>query len=382
MSAQRTEPRFLSISNQTGAISKTNGRSNGLTEKSNVSESDSIALVLPEEVLCKIFRYLNNKLTKKVLSEVCHEWRKIIRSDVVLSGSLLLKVSLPLHDLSWLLTEWPKLHQFEVPHEMLEVLSNVDMRHQIIGHQMLKKIIVAQPESGALKLQGMPAWVHISKFCYDPHQKESAITAENTKDLVLELYTAHDTLEYGNDQEKLELKREYDNKIAKTILTLECMTINYGPCMIEEQVIPFVRELQFSQNLKMLILSFQCLWNYGNIIEGKLFETIAENCVSIRSLVIDIVPEDGDWDDSPSVFEVEDLGWITSFERLEKLTIKGNVSSMEGRYITRSWHDVLKEKCFFCKKMLNLKEFNLYGGGAFAETPFLIGLHEAFKRFQ
>jgi hypothetical protein len=143
MSAQRTEPRFLSISNQTGAIPKTNGRSNGLTKKSNVSESDSIALVLPEEVLCKIFRYLNNNLTKNVLSEVCHEWRKIIRSDVVLSGSLLLKVSLPLHDLSRLLTEWPKLHQFEVPFEMLEVLSNMDMRHQIIGHQMLKKIIVA-----------------------------------------------------------------------------------------------------------------------------------------------------------------------------------------------------------------------------------------------
>ena len=143
MSAQRTEPRFLSISNQTGAIPKTNGRSNGLTKKSNVSESDSIALVLPEEVLCKIFRYLNNKSTKKVLSVVCHEWRKIIRSDVVLSGSLLLKVSLPLHDLSRLLIEWPKLHQFEVPFEMLEVLSNMDMRHQIIGHQMLKKIIVA-----------------------------------------------------------------------------------------------------------------------------------------------------------------------------------------------------------------------------------------------
>jgi hypothetical protein len=201
----------------------------------------------------------------------------------------------------------------------LEVLSNVDMRHQIIGHQMLRKIIVAQPESGALELQGMPAWVHISKFLYDPLKKDSVITAENTKDLVLELYTAHDTLEYGNDQEKLELKREYDNEIAKTMLALGCMTINYGPYMIEEQVIPFVRELQFSKNLKMLILSFQCLWNCGNIIEGKLFETIAENCVSIRSLVIDIVPEDGDWDDSPSVFEVEDLGWITSFEGLEKL---------------------------------------------------------------
>ena len=158
-------PRLLLISNQTGAIPKTNGRSNSLTEKSNLLESDSIALVLPEEVLCKIFRYLNNKLTKKVLSEVCHEWRKIIRSDVVLSGSLLLKVtSLPLNDLSTLLTEWPKLHQFEVPFEMLEVLSNVDMRRQIIGHQMLRKIIVVQPTSGALELQGMPAWAHISKF--------------------------------------------------------------------------------------------------------------------------------------------------------------------------------------------------------------------------
>ena len=94
--------------------------------------------------------------------------------------------------------------------------------------------------------------------------------------------------------------------------------------------------------------------------------------------MIDIAPEDGDWDDSHSVFEVEDLGWITSFERLEKLTIKGNVSSMEGRYVTTSWHKALKEKCFFCKKMLNLKEFNLYGGGAFAQTPFLTRLHEAF----
>ena len=43
-----------------------------------------------------------------------------------------------------------------------------------------------------------------------------------------------------------------------------------------------------------------------------------------------------------------------------------------------SWHDILKEKCFFCKKMLNLKEFILDGGGAFADTTFLTRLHEAF----
>ena len=97
-------------------------------------------------------------------------------------------------------------------------------------------------------------------------------------------------------------------------------------------------------------------------------------------MVIDILPEDGgDWDDFPDIFEVGDLGWITSFERLEKLTIKGNVSSIsETGMFKTTWHGVLKEKCFFCKKMLNLKELNLYGGGAFAETPFLTRLHEAF----
>ena len=84
------------------------GKLSDLTKK--VSESDSIALVLPEEVWCKIFRYLNNKSTKKVISSVCHGWRTIIRSDAVLSGSLSLKVScLPIQDLSRLLTEWPKL---------------------------------------------------------------------------------------------------------------------------------------------------------------------------------------------------------------------------------------------------------------------------------
>ena len=285
MSAQRTEPRFLSISNETGAIPKTKGRSNGLTEKFNVSESDSIALVLPEEVLCKIFRYLNNKLTKKVLSEVCHEWRKIIRSDVVLSGSLLLKVtSLPINDLSTLLTEWPKLHQFEVPFEMLEVLSNVDMRHQIIGHQMLRKIIVVQPTSGALELQGMPAWAQISKFWFDPHEKDSVIIAGNIKDLVLELESFEDkrfhrefptSFAKCKDQGCLcsrmrcERKisdddREYDNEIAKSMLSLECMTINYALYMIEEQVIPFIRGLQFSQNLKMLILYIP-IQQYHNI---------------------------------------------------------------------------------------------------------------------
>ena len=48
----------------------------------------------------------------------------------------------------------------------------------------------------------------------------------------------------------------YDNKVAKTMIELECMKINYAPYMIKEQVIPFVRELQFAQNLKMLILRF------------------------------------------------------------------------------------------------------------------------------
>ena len=253
MSAQRTEPRSLSISNQTGAKPKTKRRSNDLNTKSKISKSDSILLVFPEEVWCKIFRYLNNNSEKKVISLVCHEWRKIIRSDAILSGSLLLKVSLPLHDLSRLLTEWPKLHQFEVPSEMLEVLSNMDMCHQIIGHQMLRKIIVAQPESGALELQGMPAWAHISKFWFDPLGKGSVIAAENIKDLVLELFTA-----WGNgDMDNLEVERVYDKEIAKAMIALECLTINYGPCMIEEQVIPFVRELQFSPNLKMLIINFQ-----------------------------------------------------------------------------------------------------------------------------
>ena len=182
----------------------------------------------------------------------------MVRSDAVLSGSLSLKVSsLPLQDLSRLLTEWPKLHQLEVPFEILEVLSNVDMR----GNKMLRKIIVAQPKSGALELQGMPAWARISKFCYDPHRKDSVIAAENTKDLVLELKASHDTFEYGDDrpghdQKRRDLERVYDNEIAKTMLELECMKINYAPYMIKEQVIPFVRELQSAQNLKILILRF------------------------------------------------------------------------------------------------------------------------------
>ena len=183
----------------------------------------------------------------------------MIRSDAILSGSFSLKVSsLPLQDLSRLLTEWPKLHQLEVPFEILEVLSNVDIR----GNKMLRKIIVAQPNSGALKLQGMPAWARISKFCYDPHRKDSVIAAENTKDLVLELKASHDTLEYDDSddddhvQDKRDLERVYDNEIAKTMLELECMKINYAPYMIIEQVIPFVRELQSAQNLKMLILRF------------------------------------------------------------------------------------------------------------------------------
>jgi hypothetical protein len=171
-----------------------------------------------------------------------------------------------------LLTKWPKLHQFEVPFEMLEVLSNVDMYHQIIGHQMLKKIIVAHPKSGPLELEGMPIWARISKFLYDPHKKDSIVAAENTKDLVLELEDFEErkmSREMPTSFAKCKNRgclcgrsrcrdsddhREYDNEIAKTMLELECMTINYGSYLIEEQVIPFVRELQFSQNLKTLIL--------------------------------------------------------------------------------------------------------------------------------
>ena len=40
------------------------------------------------------------------------------------------------------------------------------------------------------------------------------------------------------------------------MLESEGMKINYAPYMIKEQVIPFVRELQSAQNLKMLILRF------------------------------------------------------------------------------------------------------------------------------
>ena len=111
---------------------------------------------------------------------------------------------------------------------------------------------------------------------------------------------------------------------------------------------------------------------------SNLFETIAENCLSIRSLVIDFLPEDYDDGEPIDDIEVKDLGWITSFERLEKLTIKCNVSSrMSG-----SWHGVLKEKCFFCKKMLNLKEFILHGSGAFTDATFLTQLSEAFPQLE
>ena len=197
----------------------------------------------------------------------------------------MLKVtSLPLHDLSRLLTEWPKLHQFEVPFEMLEVLSTVDMRHQIIDHQMLRKITVVQPESGARELQGMPAWARISKFWFDPHEKDSVIIAKSIKDLVLELESFEEKRFYrdfptsfakckdqgclcGRDRCERKISeddREYDNEIAKSMISLECMTINYADYMIEEQVIPFARGLQFSQNLKMLIL-YVPIQQYHNI---------------------------------------------------------------------------------------------------------------------
>ena len=110
---------------------------------------------------------------------------------------------------------------------------------------------------------------------------------------------------------------------------------------------------------------------------SNLFETIAENCLSIRSLVIDFLPDDDVDDDDIDGIEVKDLGWITSFERLEKLTIKCNVSLMSG-----SWHGELKEKCFFCKKMVNLKEFILHGSGAFTDTTFLTQLHKAFPQLE
>ena len=98
--------------------------------------------------------------------------------------------------------------------------------------------------------------------------------------------------------------------------------------------------------------------------------------------MIDIQADlDFDYDDVPDYIEVADLGWITSFERLEKLTIKCNVHfpSMAG---VSSWHDILKEKCFFCKKMVNLKEFILHGSGAFTNATFLTQLSEAFPQLE
>ena len=56
MSAQRTEPKLLSIFNQTGAmniaIPKTNERSNDLNKKSKVSESDSKGQLISEWNFC------------------------------------------------------------------------------------------------------------------------------------------------------------------------------------------------------------------------------------------------------------------------------------------------------------------------------------------
>ena len=62
-------------------------------------------------------------------------------------------------------------------------------------------------------------------------------------------------------------------------------------------------------------------------------------------MVIDIQPEDYlDYDDIGSKIDVESLGWITSFDRLEKLTIKctlhGN-GHTSMRELETSWHDVL-----------------------------------------
>ena len=99
--------------------------------------------------------------------------------------------------------------------------------------------------------------------------------------------------------------------------------------------------MQIESRVWFMMTDFCYLLLFPNIIFwilllyfSELFETIAKNCVSIRSLEIDIQADDCfDYDDVPDYIEVADLGWITSFERLEKLTIKCNVHfpSMAGK---------------------------------------------------
>ena len=311
-----------------------------------------MANVTPKEIWVEIWSLVDFRTLQKSCTLVCKDWFGGIRGSASLSSQMALNNrQKSLEEINRVLSHWEKLRIVRMSSEM----SSVELL-QLATHPSLEKIIF-------LKEYELGLWGKVTKVCFDLKNKSSETTCiENVVELhLLDFFEGWHwqtvRMEVHNEVRQPFLKRfkTEDNSlepIARMMLNLETLYIfdDLGYDEIEPD------------KMKYFARFFHGLQNCKNLTELNLstpFGAYADYTPNIKKLKANGTLE----------FNLEDLNWITKFEKLEILRLE-----MLRWWVKKADIEDFTRKMF--GKLTHLKRLELDDCSLMYEPDFLMNIHE------
>ena len=225
--------------------------------------TNSISIeIIPKEVLCIIFSYLDRKSVKNVTA-TCKLWFEIIRGDskrsshVCLSCMSLHELDTRIADLDFTLSRWPVLKTIEfrgyyysyIYYMGISVLNKIlKYTRRLVNSEdcpSLEKIIVTDSYNLGRVFPQLPNFGTIEEFTFSPTaEMNRQIQIEHITNLNLEFYLEGDEGKKVSDGLKL---------IGESACNLEEITITFKSCFEEQHMIESFK-VEFCQMLKQMTL--------------------------------------------------------------------------------------------------------------------------------
>ena len=217
--------------------------------------------IIPKEVLCIIFSYLDRKSVKNVTA-TCKIWFEIIRGDskrsshVCLSCMSLHELDTRITDLDFTLSRWPVLKTIEFRGYYYSYLSvGISVLNKILKFSRriansedcpsLEKIIVTDSYCLGRVFPQLPNFGTIEEFTFSP-------TAEMNRQIQIEHITNLDLVFYleGDEGKKVS---DGLKLIGESACNLEEITITFKSCFEEQHMIQSFK-VEFCQMSKQMTL--------------------------------------------------------------------------------------------------------------------------------
>ena len=217
--------------------------------------------IIPKEVLCIIFSYLDRKSVKNVTA-TCKNWFEIIRGDskrsslVCLSCMSLHELDTRITDLDFTLSRWPVLKTIEFRGYYYSYLSvGISVLNKILKYTRrlvnsedcpsLEKIIVTDSYNLGRVFPQLPNFGTIEEFTFSP-------TAEMNRQIQIEHITNLDLVFYleGDEGKKVS---DGLKLIGESAYNLQEITITFKSCFEEQHMIQSFK-VEFCQMLKQMTL--------------------------------------------------------------------------------------------------------------------------------